>query len=218
MPLNGKIQHAPPGLWGFDCNQILNAEQCAQLKESFDFCLRYIPRTEQANVGASNLTLAEAEIILNAGLSLMCVQHVSKDNWDPTGALGAEYGAYAVQYLKEIVQAPPGFCVFLDLEMVNPASKAEDIIAYAQQWYEALYQAGFVPSLYVGWQSGLSADQLYSLSFKNYWSAYNNDTPVATRGFQMIQKTQKSIVGIEIDPNLTQADHLGDSVIFLAPQ
>jgi hypothetical protein len=215
--LQGKIQHAAPGLWGFDVDSALNAEQCVTLKESYDFCLRYFPRTPEANVGASNLTQAEGEIILNAGLSLMCVQHVSNDNWSPTSDLGAQYGAYGARYLQEVVGAPPGFCAFLDLEMVNPSSSSEDIIGYCKAWFSAISGAGYVASLYVGYQSGLTPQQLYDLPFLHYWSAYNNDTQVPNRGFQMLQKTQKAVAGLEIDPNLTQADYMGDGVIFLSP-
>lgn len=215
--IKGTVQHAAPGLHGFDVNQPISHDLAAAFKESYDFVLRYIPRTVAANVGAGNLTATEAQILLDSGLSLMCVQHVSKDNWQPSGGLGTEYGNYAGQYCRSIVTLPSGICVWLDLEMTAPESTAADVTAYCTNWFNEVTAAGYVPGLYVGFAPGLSEEQLYSaLPFTHYFRGYNADG-VATRGYQLIQHTQETLRGVAYDPSTTQNDNMGDSVIWLAP-
>jgi hypothetical protein len=73
-----------------------------------------------------------------------------------------------------------------------------------------------VPVLYVGYGTGLTSDQLYNdTSFQHYWQAYNGGQ-VTTRGFQLLQKTQKNLGSICYDPDVTQVDGEGDSVLWLA--
>jgi len=75
--------------------------------------------------------------------------------------------------------------------------------------------AGYVPGVYVGYDTMLTSMQLYNLPFGHYWRAYNGPQ-VATRGFQLIQKTQKTVGGVTIDPDVTQNDNMGDTVLWLS--
>jgi hypothetical protein len=200
---------------GFDVNQPLSGAQSAAFKTAgMDFCIRYLPRTPALFRG--NLTAAEIEIILSAGLALMAVQHCPNPGWEPTGALGLEYGTYAAQYAKEIGLAP-GINLWLDLEGVGPLVKAEDVIAYCQAWYTAVSVAGYVPGIYVGWNVALSDEQLYELPFAHYWRAYNCDQNIPTRGYQIIQHPQKTLDGVTYDPNTIQADLKGSLPVWLTP-
>lgn len=216
IPLPGAVVTAPAGLTGFDVNQPLSASQAQDLKNAgYDFCIRYVPRT--ASLTRNNLTNAEALNILNAGLALMAVQHVALPGWAPTASLGTAYGTFAAEYAQQTVGLPQGLIIWLDLEEVSAGSSPADIIAYCQAWYAAVESAGYVPGLYVGYGTGLTAQQLYSdLSFMHYWRAYNGPS-VATRGYQLVQKTQMTINDIMIDPNITQTDNLGGAVIWLSP-
>ncbi len=214
VSLPGTVQKAPAGVQGFDVNQPLSAADAQALKNAgYDFCLRYIPRVSVKNC----LTNAEALAILNAGIALMPVQHVSPDNWHPSKQLGTDYGNTAANYAKNVVGLPPGMNVWCDLEMIAPHTFAADVIAYCQAWYTAVHAAGYIPGVYVGFHAILNSEQLYNdISFKHYWSAYNNDIPVATRGFQLMQSEVISPTGIEIGPDKTQNDHLGDAVLWLS--
>jgi hypothetical protein len=217
LALPGTVQKAAAGLSGFDINSRVTTTQATGFKKvGYDFCIRYIPRT--AKLIKNNLTHAEALRILNAGLALMAVQHVALPQWVPSEALGTAYGAYAASYAKEVVGLPPGINIWLDLEEVDKDAPAADVIAYCQAWYAAVHAAGYVPGVYVGYGCGLTSQQLYNnLSFSHYWRAYNGPE-VATRGFQILQKTQKLVNGSMIDPNVTQADHLGGAALWLAKQ
>jgi hypothetical protein len=213
--LPGTVQPAPAGLSGFDVNQVLTADQALGFKNAgYDFCIRYVPRT--SSLAAGNLSNAEALAILGAGLALMPVQHVAEPGWQPTTNLGTAYGNFAATYAAQVVNLPPGMNVWCDLEEVATGATAADVIAYCQAWYAAVHAAGYVPGLYVGYGTGMTPDQLYNdTSFQHYWQAYNGGQ-VTTRGFQLLQKTEKKLGSICYDPDVTQVDGEGDSALWLA--
>lgn len=217
LPLPGSVQPAPAGLSGFDVNQALTAQQALGFKNAgYAFCIRYLPRT--AALAEGNLTNAEALDILGAGLALMPVQHVSLPGWQPNTNLGTAYGNFAANYATEVVGLPQGMNIWCDLEGVATGTAAADVIAYCQAWYYAVHTAGYIPGVYVGYDTGLTPDQLYdSISFQHYWQAYNGPE-VTTRGFQIMQKTELTLNGISFDPDFTMLDNEGDSAIWLGFQ
>lgn len=213
--LPGSVRPALAGLSGFDVNKPLVVSDAINFKNAgYAFCIRYVPRT--ANLAAGNLTNAEALAILNAGLALMPVQHVALPGWHPNTNLGTIYGSYAATYASQVVQLPKGLNLWCDLEGVATGTDARDVIDYCQAWYYAVHMAGYIPGVYVGYDCGLSADQLYhNLSFQHYWRAYNGPQ-VAVRGFQLLQQTEKTLNGITFDPDLTQNDNMGDAALWLS--
>ena len=213
--LPGTVKPAPAGTMGFDVNHILTADQALAFKNAgYGFCIRYVPRT--AALAKGNLTNAEAKDILGAGLALMPVQHVSNPGWNPTTNLGTLYGNFAATWCTTTVQLPKGMNVWCDLEEVADGTPAADVIAYCQAWYNAVHSAGYVPGLYVGYGTGLTAAQLYNdTSFQHYWRAYNGPQ-VAGRGYQLLQKTEKTLGAVTFDPDVTQMDNEGDAVLWLS--
>lgn len=221
--LPGSVQPAPPGAKGFDANLTITGEIARAFKEQgYQFCIRYVGRVQNASY---DLTAAEARIILGAGLALMVVQHVKQEGWQPTGDLGTQYGADAAQFVRAI-GLPPGVSVWCDLEGVAPGTSAADTIAYCNNWCDGVAAAGYSPGLYVGWHSGLTAEQLYdSLRFKHYWQAYNldQDEVPSVRGVQLRQSpgTGGTIAGVtteSYDDDYTMLDQLGGTAIWLAPE
>lgn len=216
MALQGSVLNAPAGIRGFDANAVISAPVARQFVEAgYRFCVRYVGRTQMAS---HDLTAGEAQTLLDAGLALMPVQHVEAGEWAASGSLGAQYGANAAQFVSAI-GFPPGVTVWLDLESVSTSSAAADVIAYCDNWYDAVAAAGYSPGVYVGWQPMLTNSQLYtSLKFKHYWGAYNVDAVIPERGWQMKQSpTHTQIAGIDHDDNVTHVDGLGGQVIWLAP-
>lgn len=93
--LPGSVQAAQPGLKGFDSNTIITAAVAAQfVSDGFSFCARYLS-SRGSGQGSHDLSNAEAITILNAGLSLIAVQHVAAYGWVPSQQLGTEYGTNA---------------------------------------------------------------------------------------------------------------------------
>lgn len=222
MPLTGAVQPAPAGVKGFDANTPISAGVAKAFHDAgYRFAVRYVGRTEMK---PNDLTAAEAQTILDAGLALMVVQHVLNPGWSPTGALGTEYGANAARFAQQI-GIPAGVNVWCDLEGVSGGASSSDVAAYCNAWHDQVAAAGYAPGLYVGDSPGLSAQQLYSATkFQHYWGAYNlNDDQVpATRGLQLRQHegTGGTIGGISTetyDDDHTMTDALGGQVLWLAP-
>lgn len=217
--LSGTVQPAAPGIRGFDANTPISSDAAAQFyAKGFRFCLRYVGRTQMAS---HDLSTAEAETILDARLALMPVQHVLNPGWAPTEALGAEYGANAAKFAQQI-GFPPGVNVWCDLESVADDTKAADVIAYCNAWYAGVAAAGYVPGLYVGYQPGLTGQQLYgSLKFQHYWAAYNVDgvSDPRPRGWQLVQSegsgTVAGITTEAYDADTTHTDGEGGTVLWL---
>lgn len=217
--LAGTVQSAPAGAKGFDTDVPLSADAAAAFHaRGYRFCLRYVGRLE---MGPADLTTAEAQAILGAGLALMVVQHVRSDvSWMPSGPLGATYGANAAAFTKAI-GIPPGVQVWLDLEGVSEAAAADDVAAYCESWYDAVQGAGYVPGIYVGWHPGLSGQALYGLKFQHYWGAYNVDVAIPQRGWCLKQSpgTGGTIAGVhtsDYDDDVTLTDAKGGQAQWLA--
>ena len=212
MAISGTVQSGPPGVRGFDIDYTVTAGDAQQLVQAgYRYAIRYVPLDEVVD---PDLTAAEAETILGAGLALMAVQHVMEPGWMPTAALGTRFGGRAVGYLQGI-GFPTGVNVWCDLECVGSASE-QDVIDYCKSWYSAVAQAGYVPGLYVGYQPGLTDQQLYDLPFQHYWAAYNTNSSVPTRGYQLVQSPAGSPVGgLSYDDDETRTDALGGQVLWL---
>jgi len=215
--LGGRAFDVPDGTRGFDCNSVVGASDAAALvAHGYDFAIRYIRRE---TVHAYDLNRTEANRLLDAGLGVMCVQHVERDAapwWIPTGDKGLAQGLVAV---TELVQLgfPIGTMCWLDLEGVARSIPAGDVIEFCQQWYHVVKKAEYEPGIYIGYRCGLTPVELYyRLSFRHYWGAgnLNTDEYPAIRGIQMKQKWRKpadvpSGVKVDFNVDVVRADAKG---------
>ena len=108
------------------------------------------------NDSRRDLSEAEARTILSAGLALMPVQHVARDGWSPSKALGTVYGRNAAANTLSI-GFPPGINVWLDLEGVKPSISHRIVIDYCNAWFAEVASAGFAPGIYIGARAVLPA-------------------------------------------------------------
>ncbi|MES2179250.1 MAG: glycoside hydrolase domain-containing protein [Gemmatimonadota bacterium] len=208
---------------GFDCNQSLTADAAARFAAAgYRFVIRYVRRT---TAHPFDISADELQTLHAAGLAVMLVQHVAAPGWEPTAALGSEYGATAA---AEAAAAgyPEGASLWCDLEGVATNAPAEDVVAFCNAWYDATNQAGFRPGLYVGDCCGLTPSQLYEeLQFSSFWSAYNLnlDNFPAVRGVQMRQSAypppERRVEGIsfEYDEDVLELDSKGDMCTLALP-
>lgn len=209
------VEPAKAGARGFDANTPITKAIAGALKQAgFAFAVRYL--TRKAKPPAGDLTRAEVSAILESGLALMAVQHVAAPGWTPTPTLGAEYGANAAAHAKAVA-LPPGTAVFLDLEEVSAKAAPEDIIAYCNNWHDALQAAAYTPGLYVGSNCGLTPDQLYRrLKVKYYWKSGSKVPAIPHRGYSMVQTILPNdvVAGIAIDRNLITPDAFGATPLW----
>lgn len=216
MPLSGVVQNAPPNVRGFDWSDGALSSNAASgyYAQGYRFCIRYVSRTaalHQGNAanGMPDISLDEAQDILNAGLALMVVQHVSDPGWTPTPDLGTQYGGCGAQFTSA-AGILPGVNVFLDLEGIAQGTDPDDIVQYCNNWFNHVAAAGYEPGIYIGYDVWLSPEDLYlKLRFKHYWRAGGDITDVATRGYQMLQTITPNF-----DSDVTQNDNLGGSVVW----
>ncbi len=213
MALAGTVQGAAPGLLGFDSNAVISANVARQFAaQGYIFCIRYVSRGPQSK---DDLSAAEANVILDAKLALMPVQHVRAPGWQPSAALGDKDGTFAARN-SSLVGFPPGINVWCDLEGIKNGTSADDVIGYCNAWYVSVKSAAYLPGLYVGANAILSDQQLANLKFQNYWRSQSNVPNVRSRGYQLIQlfpEVTRNRIGIDID--VTQNDYKEGQVQWL---
>jgi glycoside hydrolase-like protein len=213
MALAGTVQSAAPGLLGFDANTVIASNVARQFSaQGYSFCIRYVSRGPQPQ---GDLSATEANVILDAKLALMPVQHVRAPGWQPSTALGEKDGTFAAQN-SSLVGFPLGINVWCDLEGTKNGTSADDVIGYCNAWYVAVKSAGYLPGLYVGANAILSDQQLANLKFQNYWRSQSNVPNVRSRGYQLIQlfpEVMRNGIGIDID--VTQDDYKNGQVQWL---
>src|SRR4051812_9322322 len=112
--LHGHVFTGVRGVRGFDADVRITADIAAAFsRHGYRFCIRYVRRQAKHN---RDIPADEANVILDAGLALMLVQHVeSEESWMPTAAKGAANGEVAAEHATA-VGIPSGVCVWLDLE------------------------------------------------------------------------------------------------------
>lgn len=211
MTLPGRITTMSSAL-GFDTDTVLNFEIAKQFyNDGYRFCLRYLSLGTPE--GKNELSYHEALSILQAGLGLMAVQHVPYSGWSPTANLGTIYGTNAAKNSKA-VGLPPGVNIWCDLEGVSNIVDADTVIAYCNNWYDAVVKAGYVPGLYVGSGAILDGAQLYyNLKFQHYWQSASEVPEVAVRGYQLVQSAPNARVnGIAVDKDMAQIDNCGGQI------
>jgi hypothetical protein len=213
--LPGTVQNAAPNLLGFDTDTVVSASQAAYFKsKGYSFCIRYLSRNSPQQSG--DLCFNEANDILNSGLALSAIQHVSSPGWIPTRRLGTTYGKNAASNAQSL-GLPLGMNIWCDLEGVASGTSPNDIIAYCNEWYDAVCNVGYIPGIYVGANCVLTGEELYdNLLFAHYWQSLSNVPAIPTRGYQLVQSLEEDLIdGLSIDNDTTQNDELGNSMIWL---
>ena len=205
-----------PECWGFDTNTKLNAKTAQNLTRAplpngnvSKFCWRYV---SLSNPLPGDLDIEERDAILNAGLTLLLVQHVNYPGWFAAATLGSSHGQAAAAHAK-LVEYPQGAHLACDLEGVNDESTPAQVIDYVNGWCRAVIAAGYLPCLYVGYACGLTPQQLWELPLvSRYWSDFGKRN-VANRGFTCVQSPQVTVAGVQVDPDHAMPDKLGGCLV-----
>ena len=217
--LKGRVIFPADGALGFDCVDRLSLDKAKEFVDrGYLWVARYIPYGDQPVGNTPDLTYAEANHILDAGLGLMPVQHVQLANTTiANGANGKAKGEFARNHAKEC-GFPPGVNVWLDLEGISNSFASWSVVDYCNAWFDQVAEWGYVPGIYIGFDSQLDSHQLfYSLKFEHYWRAQGNIPPVLNRGYQVIQTIFRNGYtiqenGIEIDVDVCHTDNLGGQI------
>jgi hypothetical protein len=203
--MSTEIFEIPDNTKGIDCNSPLDSGKLASLyKDGYRVACRYVKRVTSHDY---DLTVGELLTILKAGFGLNIAQHVDA-NWVPSGAVGSQYGNTAVTECRRL-GIPAGVTVSCDLEDVRPNIPGQLVIDYLKSWYNTVKAGGYLPMLYVGFNSGLSGSDLYwKTPFTRYWAAYNlnADKYPIIRGVCGKQSPEHNQYGLRFDPDTYHTD------------
>lgn len=198
---------------GFDTSAKLTKQNIADLKNAgHEFVIRYL---SISGIDKNDLDSQELQDILDGGLKLLAVQHVRNPGWKPTIALGTQDANNAVQHANTI-GLPKGTTIFVDIEGIAQNVSHNDIIKYCNAWFNVISKAGYTTGIYVGSNSYLTDDELYTgLTTTCYWKSASNVPDVVKRGYTIKQTTvNKTICGVNIDEDICEPDNLGGMPIF----
>ena len=201
--------------WGFDCSMPLTGALARSVKAAghegkpFTFCWRYVFFGPAVH---GDLTELETSAILESGLTLMVVQHVRNPGWTASPQLGDSDGAWAVKNAIAAGYTPgEGLALALDLEGV--ANFGAPVSGHVERWAGRVRSGGFEPVLYVGFQCGLTADELYALpDVRRYWSDAG-PRKVSERAFCCKQGVETVVVGVRVDLDHAFPDALGGTLV-----
>jgi hypothetical protein len=208
MPLHGFVQAAPHGSQGFDSEAAISAGAASRLvADGYVFCTRYVSPNGRA---VAALTSEEAAGILKAGLALMLVQRVDASALAFSASLGTKHGKAAAASAVAI-GVPMCVNVWLELDSIPSTTESADVIDYYNNWYTAVYGAGFLPGLRVGTTEVLNGEALGNLAFSHYWQSLGVSASPSPRGYQLASGAAVSVsVGGAKGREVTAQNDAGD--------
>jgi hypothetical protein len=172
--------------------------------------IRYVSYSNLPAPG--DITQEEADMITGEGMLLGLVQHVRGSAWSPCSQLGATDGFVAGLHAQDIGY-PEGCHIGMDDENVRVGTNPTYMIDHANTWATAVRP--YTALMYVGFNSGLNADQLFSINNVHaYWSDYGAGRAVSRRGFMLKQHAPMVIGDCQYDVDVAWADNIGDRCKF----
>lgn len=164
--------------------------------------------TTGAAADPSDVTAAEVEDFMAAGLGLMLYQRPRNPGWLPTEDLGR---ADAAVFLAKATRAGymQSATAWDDIEGVGGSRDAT--IAYANAKAADVGAGGYGPGEYVGFEVPLTGYELrHSLTIPCYWRSVSNVPDVEGRGYAMVQVAENvTVAGVLVDISVARADRLG---------
>jgi len=202
----------PAGALGFDTDERPTAAQYQLLRAlGFRFACRYL----------GDLTSAEVDDALDAGVGIIPVQHAHLPGWSPDTLKGADDGARAVHHAA--VAGLPACTLWADIE--GCAGSAADLAGYVRAWCASPVKAGFEAGGYIGSGTPGDSETLWRLDFTGYWKSQSDVPTPARRGWRLIQLfappygsctvgdvfpgCSPAVRELTIDVDVAQSDYLG---------
>lgn len=206
------IEPVPDALL-FDTDERCSLDQLLALREvGFRGGIRTVTFSEALD--PSDVTAAEVEDFMAAGLGLMIYQRVRNPGWLPSGPMGLSDAHVAVAKAQAAGYLLGG-SLWGDLEGIGGTGEAT--IEYANDKDHAIFDAGYAPGEYVGFDVPLTGHQLFhSLIARSYWRSASNVPDVEQRGYAVRQVAENAVVaGVTVDINLARADNLGGRAYWM---
>lgn len=171
--------------------------------------------------GRLDLDASEVSGLHDAGLGVMAVQHAHGAGWAPSAQRGTQDGLCAAANAHHAALAV-GCTVGCDLEGVATDASPQAILDFAAAWWESA--KAYLPALYVGYQCGLTGEELMDkLPFQRYWSAGSIVPTPTRRGFccwqvpPLDQTLQTTAGPLKYDLDIVGRDWLGGAPCWQVP-
>jgi hypothetical protein len=205
-----------PDCWGVDTSCKITPEIAKKLAASkiphdgvehaIEFVWRYV---HFGPALGGDVDADEVKRLEDEGLALLVVQHCRYFPWAASAKRGAEDGKHAVEnamaagYLE-------GCSLAIDLEGVsNPGQAAID---HANAWAEVVEAGGYSPTDYIGFDSGMTADEHFALPKMHRYFGAAGAWNVSKRGLCCRQYPTTTIAGIPCDPDHAYPDAFGGTL------
>lgn len=197
-------RYATPGR-GFDASEKVTRTQSSQLWAlGYRWCCRYVPLPGVKS--DRDIDAAELDLLVGQGFDVSLVQHTRFPGWLPSMHSGFVDASTAIQFSLK-VGFPLSAHIFLDLEGISGG--ALDASRFAEDWAQAVVDAGYRAGVYCGYGSPLDADDLWLLhNVDCYWSDAGHRI-VKNRGVAISQGIEHVVAGLEIDEDTLAPDLLG---------
>ncbi len=182
-------------LKGFDCSTPLTAGIAAAFKaDGQEFVIRYIDTNTSS---FKRLTIAEAEIISEAGLQIVSVFERMGDQASINGLRGVSDGLVALQAAKDLGQ-PEGSTIYFAVDYEAQASDMSNIEAYIRA------AANATPQYSTGiYGSKAAIDEMQKRgACSHFWQTYAWSNGQKAEGIHLYQYSNDRILhGISVDLN-----------------
>jgi hypothetical protein len=206
--------------WGIDTSGKLTskmmqtlASQELPIGKKPAFLFRYVSR---GTPSVYDITADEARACVDSGMILCIVQYGPPSSpWPVDASHGTQHGQAAATNASG-VGYPQGAHIFLDMEGLHPMG--EVVEEYVQAWCAAVHAAGYLAGVYVGFASGLTADQWASLTCVDlFWCDAADRTPPTGVGFAIKQHMTINSMVLPVDPDFVSPDLKGRMLIGMGP-
>ncbi len=120
-------------------------------RQGYRFTIRPLTQgeVELGIVKAPPLLNTKKENDSNKKTSLVAVQHMRMNGWQPSAQLGAEHGDHAIEHARASGFGG-GRSILCELDASYLKAKPENIMAYCKAWSNTVHLAGYQAGLYDG--------------------------------------------------------------------
>ena len=220
----GLLTTVTPGLTGYDSLGVNTQTQtdCLSTSSGYSFAMVNTNGMADANgavIGKSSSYLQYSaaaatgmKIGLFQGYGTAATFWTTTNNGDTRGTAAA-VAAKAVKY-------PANAMIFLNLEATTKATHAQ-VLTFVKQWIAAVKIRNYLPGIYLGANSGLTAVDLDALTgVAGYWkSPSTSGVPIPARGYvlqQPFSAFEKKLCGVTVDGDVAGTDAKGARLIGAA--
>lgn len=120
-------------------------------RQGYRFTIRpfTLGETQKSSVQAPLLLTKKKQEDREKKTSLVAIQYMRMDGWQPCAQLGAEHGDHAIEHARASGFGS-GRSIFCELDASYLKANPEKVMAYCRAWSNTVHSAGYQAGLYDG--------------------------------------------------------------------